>query len=334
MSIWAVSDGRAGIERQSVSLARALAAGATGRTVDIRVVRLAPAGLQTRLRPDLWLNPLAALPADQRRQLVSPWPDVWIATGRRSIAYSRLMRKLSGGRSFVVQIQHPKVDLSAFDLVVPPEHDDLTGENVFPILGPPTWWTDEELGQARRTFAEVADTRPTLLVSLGGDSRTHRLSQAKTEDIAARLRRLAAQGQFLRITVSRRTPVEARERFRALASDVGGRFWESAVRDGPNPYLFWLMDSDAALVTEDSANMLADPAWFGKPIHILRLEGRSDRFDRLHRGFIACGAANWFDGNIYDWKYEPVREAARAAEEILRRLRERRLETEPRGLAV
>ncbi len=81
---------------------------------------------------------------------------------------------------------------------------------------------------------------------------------------------------------------------------------------------------DAALVTEDSANMLLDPAWFAKPIHIMRLDGASPRFDRLHQDLIDRGAARWFEGLIDEWTYKPIREAERAADEIVRLLLARR----------
>ena len=61
--------------------------------------------------------------------------------------------------------------------------------------------------------------------------------------------------------------------------------------------------------------------WFapsGKPIHILPLTGDSPRFDRLHKGFIKRGAARWFDGTLESWAYPPIREAARAADGIVR----------------
>jgi mitochondrial fission protein ELM1 len=69
--------------------------------------------------------------------------------------------------------------------------------------------------------------------------------------------------------------------------------------------------------------MLADPAFFAKPIHILKLEGGSDRFDRLHTGFIDAGAARWFAGEIDTWSYAPIREAERAAAEIRRLIADR-----------
>ena len=199
----------------------------------------------------------------------------------------------------------------------------LTGPNVFPILGSPVWFSNERVAEARQRFAHLAQTDgQKVLVSLGGDSKTHRFTEARATVIEADLRKLAAGRRFW-ITVSRRTPEPIRQRFRKLAGELGAVFWEDESRDGPNPYVAFLSMSDAVLVTEDSANMLADPAFFGKPIHVLKLEGSSPRFDKLHDGFIAQGAARWFTGGIDIWTYPPVREAARAADEIVRLLLQR-----------
>ncbi len=331
-SIWVVSDGRAGIERQALSLARALEAPERQeKLAHIQSdahrdapVQLNPTGWQVPLPADKWPMPLGALPREQRDVFTAPWPDLWIATGRRSIPYSRRMKKWSGGRTLVVQTQDPRTELGAYDLVVPPQHDGLGGVNVFPILGPPTYFATEDVEAAQAQFHELAAQSGTkVLVSIGGDSNTHRMSSAKVVEIEAALRALATQGLALWITVSRRTPEAARDCFRAMAAEVDAVFWESEAVDGTNPYLAFLSLCDAALVTEDSANMLADPAYFGKPTHIIPLEGSSARFDKLHDGFIKRGAAKWFEGEIGLWAYEPVREVERAADEVVRLLLER-----------
>jgi len=329
-SVWCVADGRAGILNQVKALAAALAEPERASKLAhirsdaaSREVILQPKGWQLLLRPDLWPSPITALPDDQAKLLAPPWPDVWLAAGRRSIPYSRMMRQLSGGRTLVVQTQNPKVALSSFDLVVPPQHDSITGPNVFPIVGPPTWFSKERIGDARVRFGHLLETPgQKVLVSLGGDSRTHRMTEAAAARIEADMRAIAT-GRQLWVSVSRRTPEHARDRFRAAAGELGAVFWENEQRDGPNPYVAFLSLCDVALVTEDSANLIADPAFFGKPVHILRLSGQSERFDRLHQGFIDRGAARWFDGALDSWSYTPIREAARAADEIVKQLLQR-----------
>lgn len=325
-SVWVVSDGRIGIERQALSLARATLADPQAAELGLagppRILRLDPSGWRTALRPDLWPAPLAALSPTARSELKPPWPRLWIAAGRRSIAYTLHVRRLAGEACFCVQVQDPRMSPARFDLVVPPQHDRVSGEPVFPILGPPTWFDAEDLNRTKEAFpaSHERGDGPCLLVSVGGASRTHRLTPARTGDICALIARLAAGGARLWITTSRRTPDFARERLRQAAASVEALFWESVERDGPNPYLTWLTHCDAALVTEDSANLIADAAFFARPIHLLRLEGGSKRFDRLHEGFISRGAARWFVDRADAWTYPPVREASRAGAEILRRM--------------
>lgn len=329
-SIWCVADGRAGILNQTLALRAALAEPArAARLEDIRSsahrdtpLILQPQGWQLMLRPDLWPSPLSALPRDQREQMKAPWPDIWIAAGRRSIPYSRLMKKLSGGATLVVQTQNPKVSLGSFDLVIPPEHDGMAAApNVFPIIGPPVWFSQQRIADAQARFAALnAVPGQKVLVSIGGDSKTHKMSDANIAAIEGAIQRLA-EGRSFWITVSRRTPEQARVRFRRLASTLKDAvFWENEERDGPNPYVAFLSMCDVALVTAESANMIADPAFFGKPIYLLKLDGGSPRFDKLHQGFIGQGAARWFTGGLQTWSYDPIREAARAADEIVRRV--------------
>jgi hypothetical protein len=331
-SVWAVADGRAGILNQVKALAAALAE--PERAASLAHIRsdahrseplvLQPEGPQLLLAPDLWPAPLSALPKEQRALLAPPWPDVWIAAGRRSIPYSRMMRRLSGGKTLVVQAQDPRVSLSDFDLVIPPEHDQVAGPNVFPIIGPPTWFSSLRIAEAHVRFgALLGQPGQKVLVSLGGDSKTHRFTEADAAAIEQTLHGLAPGGRQFWITVSRRTPEHVRVRFRQLAASLNAVFWEKEAADGPNPYVAFLSLCDVALVTADSANLIGDPAFFGKPVHILKLEGGSERFDRLHRGFIDRGAARWFDGELGQWTYEPIREAARAANEIMRLMLER-----------
>jgi mitochondrial fission protein ELM1 len=326
-SVWCVADGRAGILNQVKALAAAIAEPERAAKLahirsdaQSREVILQPRGWRLLLRPDLWPSPMAALPDEQAKLLAPPWPDVWLAAGRRSIPYSRMVRQISGGRTMVVQTQHPKVALSSFDLVIPPEHDRIAGANVFPIVGPPTWFAKERVDDARARFGHLLE-KPgqKVLVSLGGDSKTHRMTEAGAARIEADMRAIAPDRQ-LWVSVSRRTPEHARNRFRAVAHELGAAFWENEQRDGPNPYVAFLSLCDAALVTEDSANLIADPAFFGKPVHIVRLTGQSERFDRLHQGFIDRGAARWFEGSLDTWTYAPLREAARAADEIVGQL--------------
>lgn len=330
-SVWAVSDGRAGNAAQVRAVVQAL--GETRRWLRIGHISgeahraeplvLTPRMPWTLLPADKWPSLLSSLPADQRDQLKAPWPTVWIAAGRRSAAFTRAVREWSGGRTLTVQILDPRIPADNFDLLVTPIHDEVDGPNVIRTVGSPSYFSPHAIEEAAQAFADLADERgKSAIVILGGDSRAHTFTEAAAQRLEGQLRALAAQGWRLRITASRRTPDEARARFRKMADEIGAKYW-SGTEDGPNPYIAWLTFSDVAIVTEDSANMLSDAAWHGLPVHIAKLEGRAEKFDKLHDSLISHGAARWFGGTLETWAYAPLREADRVADAIVEKLLER-----------
>lgn len=330
-SVWAVSDGRAGNAAQVRAVLQAL--GDTRRWIQIAHIageahRADPLVLTPRipwrwLPADKWPNPVVALPKDQRDLLGPPWPTVWVAAGRRSAALTRAVRELSGGKTLTVQILDPKISPDNFDLLVTPAHDEVSGPNVIQTIGSPSYFPPDLIEQAGQSFADLADERgKSAIVILGGNSKAHTFTDAAAERLDSQLRTLAGQGWRLRITTSRRTPVQIVARFRAMADEIGAPFW-AGPEDGENPYLAWLVFSDCAIVTEDSANMLSDAAWHNLPIHIARLEGRSEKFDKLHQSLIDHGAARLFGGVLETWTYPALREADRVADAIVAKLLER-----------
>jgi len=330
-SVWAVSDGRAGNAAQVRAVVRAL--GETRRWMQIghiggqahrdTALTLTPRAPWTWLPAGAWPFPKRALPRETRRVLTPPWPNVWIGAGRRTAPYSAAVRAWSGGETLVVHILDARIDPDRFDLLVTPEHDGLEGDNIVSTVGSPSYFSPDEEEDAGNEFAGLADERArTLLVVLGGDSRTHRFTESDGERLVAQLQGVLAEGWRLRITASRRTPAAIIARMRDFADLYGAQFWADP-DDGPNPYLAWLIFSDAALVTEDSANMLSDAAYHGLPLHIVPLTGQHAKFNRLHDSLIARGCARWFDGHVETWTYPPLREADRVADRIVGALLER-----------
>ena len=294
-----------------------------GEAHKAKPIELTPKGLQPLLPSRMWWSPLSCLPKDQKEIFQPPWPTLWLAAGRKTAPYSRYIKSASGGDTLTVHIMNPQMPLDDFDLVVIPEHDGIEGDNVMQLVGSPTYFAPDTIEDAELAFGDLMDERGfKVVVILGGDSKTHKMTEAVCKDLEAQLTQISADGAKLRIVCSRRTPTHARVRFRAFSERVGARFWESTA-DGANPYLAYLMMSDAAIVTEDSSNMLSDAAYFGLPIHIAKLEGHSGKFTKLHNALVERGMAKWFDGEVSRWKYTPLREIDRVADEIVRRLKER-----------
>ncbi len=312
---WVVTDGRAGIEAQALGLAEAIA---RAMPITVAIKRIKVRAPHRALPRQLWGDPFAHLdPAGDA--LVPPWPDLWIGCGRLSAPFTMAMRAYSPG-AFTVQLQNPRAPPGAFDLIIPPEHDRLAGENVFSIIGSPNRI------EAARARANVLPGLAPLAVLVGGPNRAFRFDMA---DAARLADKLAALSMPLDVTLSRRTPRAAAEILRERLGAVAARFHDPA-RDAAmaNPYPAMLGTARAILVTEDSVNMATEAAATAKPLYILPMRRKpfasASKFDAFHESLCKRGASRVFRGEIEAWIYEPLDETARAATEVIRRWRARR----------
>lgn len=310
LTIWAVSDGRTGIEAQALGLAEAVA---RLRPAEITVKRI---GWKWRLgRLPTRLNPGRAGLLKAGSGIAPPWPDIWIAAGRATLPLSRRMK----GKAFVVQTQDPKGPLEGFDLVIPPAHDELEGPNVFPILGAPNRLNParlaEELARWKDRIKPLPHPRVALIV--GGKSKAFDLPPAQALAIAQEVAAaVEAAGGSLMTSFSRRTPEPARRAMAQVLAKLPGILWDDT---GDNPYFAFLAAADVILVTEDSTNLATDAAATGKPLYVLSLPGGTAKFTRFHADLRARGVARPFTGMIERWSYPPLSETDRAAAEVLRR---------------
>lgn len=316
--IWAVSDGRAGMESQVVGLANAIAA---KRKAQVVVKRVAWKGRIGRL--PWWLNPFPLRALKPESGIVSPWPDIWLAAGRATLPLSIRLKAWSKNTTFVVQTQDPRMPTGLFDLVIPPKHDRLQGENVFPITGSPNGINAKRLKAELARFKKLIDPlpRPRVAVVIGGKSKAHNLSVERAAAIAHEIELpIAQEGGSVMVTFSRRTPDAARALLTARLKHMPGVIWDG---EGENPYFAFLAAADYILVTEDSTNMATDAASTGKPVFIVKMEGESLKFRLFHEDLERLGAARPFGGAFHKWKYPPLAETDRAAAEVLRRYDER-----------
>ncbi len=318
LRIQVLSDGRAGMENQALGLAEAVAR-LTPAEIVIKRVRwrsvfdLLPASLKSPWMLDAASDaPFPAAGAD--------WPALWIATGRATLPLSLAARRLSEGRTFVVQTQDPRLDPSRFDWVVAPAHDGLTGHNVVSVTGSPHRITAEALAHASPPFADRLDAlpHPRVAVLVGGRSKAFDLTPVHAATLADRIAdAVRTAGGSLMLTFSRRTPDEAKAAMTTRLRDLPGWIWDG---EGPNPLFAFLHAADHILVTEDSANMAAEAASTGKPVHILPMTARKapGKFTRLHADLAARGATRPFDGSLETWTYRPLAETERAARAVLK----------------
>jgi uncharacterized protein len=309
---WVVSDGGPGMENEARGLAEAL-------HVPFVIKRVRPRAPWTWLPARAWPRPFASLGSDSDT-LEPPWPDLVIGCGRKSVPLTLAIRKASRGRSFTVQLQHPRVPIRCFDLVVPPNHDRLNGPNVIATRGALHRVTPKLLAEGAVQFAaSVAQLpRPLVAVLIGGSSAYYRLTADTMRRIADDLLALTqSAGCGLMITPSRRTGAEneriLRERLKAAPAII----WDGT---GDNPYFGFLALADFVLVTGDSVAMASEACSTGKPVYIIALPGSGRKFEAFHAELRAGGMTRPFAGKLESWTYLPLDDTAMVAAEIKRRL--------------
>jgi len=318
VTCWAITDGAAGNERQALALARALA-------LEPRVVRIRVRQPWDALAPRLLAGASHAIRDEHGAALAPPWPDLAIGCGRRAALATRLLRECSAGHARTVQILDPRIDSRAFDLVIAPAHDGISGDNVIRSIGAlnpvdHAWLADGRARFAR--FAALPGPRTSVLV--GASNRAQRLDAAYFSALLDRLEAWHASdgGSFL-VSVSRRTPRAVTESLRGAFANLPGMFWSSDA-DGENPYAGLLAWADRLVVTPDSVNMLSEACATGKPVYTYAPRAIGGKLAAFHAELAASGHLRALGDETPRPQPPPLAETAAIAELVRARWRSTR----------
>jgi hypothetical protein len=299
-----LADPRAGTAAQALGIAEAL--GRPFRTVPLAWGPLARLPLR-------WAT-LAGLAPAARAGFTPPWPRLVISAGRRSAPVALWLRA-RGAR--LVHCMRPGFAADRFDLLVLGRHDaPKPAANVLPILGATHRVSAARLAAARAGFADLAALpSPRVGLLLGGPVR----GEGMAPDVAVAIgRQVAGFAGGVMASASRRTGAAATE---ALAATLAGgphRLYRWG-DPPPNPYLGFLAQAEALVVTGDSVSMLSEALAAGVPLLVADPGGLGRRHRRLVDSLVAAGAANWLGGELAPAAAASLDETARVAAEIVRR---------------
>jgi uncharacterized protein len=313
METWIITDGKIGTEKQCLALAELIGVKAKVKTISAKFP-------WSFLPPAFWVNPLAALDEKSQEQLKEPWPDLIIAASRLAAAPVAFLKKMLGKKITTIFMQNPYINLNAFDVVIAPRHDGLSGKNLISIQGALHNVTPAILKKEGAKWSRILPKdfpRPWVSILLGGNSRHHTMDLDTMEYYGAQLRHLAQRTPMsFFITASRRTPPEAVQAFKTALGDSHVFLWNGL---GENPYYGFLALGDFILVTNDSVSMLSEAASAGKPLYSLALEGGSRRLDKFYESLIEQGICRPFAGELESWENKAID----SREDILQQLRKK-----------
>lgn len=269
---WILSDGKQGHLSPMIGVADAL--GLQSEIKDVPRIR----AIDHIMWPIMALFGASRVRAG-RPPLTPPYPDLCIASGRRTIRYLRMVKEASPD-TFCVYFMDPRSARAGADVVISQHHDGLSGENVVQVRTAPHRFSAATLERARREArAELtALPRPRVAVLIGGDSRHHHFKRSDIARLSAAVDDLAGTGAGLMITLSRRTPPTLAQAIEALAGRDNVYLWDGS---GENPLTEFLALADQIVVTGDSISMMGEATATGRPIHIFSPSGGHRKFDRF-----------------------------------------------------
>ncbi|CAI8616249.1 unnamed protein product [Vicia faba] len=269
-------------------------------------------------------------------------PLLVVACGRDTISTASSIKSLASQNVFVVQIQHPRLHLNRFDMVITPKHDyyPLTpqGQEQVPRLirswitprDPPdshvvlttgalhqidftairsaaATWHDE--------FAHVH--RPLLAVNIGGPTRNCRYGGDLAKQLVASLLSVLTSCGSVRISFTEKTPQKVAN---IITKELGNNpkvyIWDG---QGPNPHMGHLAWADAFVVTADSVSMISEACSTGKPVYVVGSERCKWKFAEFHKSLRERGVVRAFTGSediSESWSYPPLNDTADAANRV------------------
>lgn len=312
-SVWVLADDRAGNVNQALGVAEALAL--PFEVKRLRYSRLAMLPNFVRGASTLGLT------EESVEGLTPPWPSVVIGAGRRVAPVARWIKRMAGGRAFLVQVMYPgglgPGAIGEFNLIAVPRHD--TFKEILPtvlrITGAPHRVTQERLDREAEAWRDRFDgyPRPFLSVLVGGATKNRPFGPREAADLTDKLRQMQAEtGGTLLVTTSRRTPPQA---LALIEKTLPQPMWLYKVGDaGENPYFGLLALADAVVVTGDSVSMCSEACATQGPVFIHAPEGfAAPKHARLHAELYRLGYARPFTGTFQDWTHPPLNAAREVA---------------------
>ncbi|MEO1251700.1 MAG: mitochondrial fission ELM1 family protein [Pseudomonadota bacterium] len=308
-TIWRLTDGKVGDRVQCAGVAAALGG-------EAKEMIIAPAPVFAWAAP--W-GPIDWRHAPDRpgSPIAPPFPDILIASGRRAAPYARVVKKESGGRTFVAFLKDPRVTASFADLIWTPAHDKRRGAKVFTTLTAPHGLAAAIRDWAVKAPAATADLPgPILGLVLGGPSGGARYDLSAADQLCDEVAKAMGAFGSIAVTPSRRTPKLFEARVRECLSVFPGFVWEGS---GRNPYLEILGRGDALIVAGDSHNMVSEAAASSAGVYVWRPEGMAKKLRWFLDAMKEKGRVRDFAGDATPFDAESMDATREIADEIRRR---------------
>ena len=241
----------------------------------------------------------------------SEMPDLIISCGRKSVIPSILLKK-KNPKIFTIHIQDPKVSFKNFDAIIAPEHDNLSGDNVYSSKGAIHYITESEIKKAEPYLTNKIKSQKLVSLILGGPNKYYSFNKDQLIEIFNEIKsKFISKGYKVIVIPSMRTPKISIE----LATKELGASGYVVNSVDKQAYLSALALADNVIVTCDSTSMISEAATSGKPIFVAYMKPKKNnyRFKKFYRLFNEIGITRDLGDQIESWTYNKLNEAERIA---------------------
>ena len=247
--------------------------------------------------------------------------DVIISCGGKSVIPSIYLKKNSTKKIINIHVQDPKVNLNNFSYVISPEHDGLSGKNVFSTKGAIHYLTKEEIDNHSYYLKNKLKTdKKYFLLILGGPTKHYDYSNKNILNIFNLFNDLVKKNNLQGIVVpSMRTPKNIIE----LSKNKLNTNSLIIDRVDKKAYLSALSLAKYIVITCDSTSMISEAALTGKPIYVADIPSKKDdnRIKKFRELFTQLNIIKKLDTKLETWNYENLDETNRIANIIKQKIK-------------
>ena len=235
---------------------------------------------------------------------------VVISCGRKSVIPSLALKKKYKEKIFTIHIQDPKVSIDKFDLIICPEHDNLTGENVIKTTGAIHYLSEKEISKESNYLKIDKENKKIIAFIIGGPNKYYTYSDKEINFLFNKIKSIFTRDKYKLVVIpSYRTPSDIiKKTFNSFGHD------HMVIKDvDKKAYLSALSISDYIVVTCDSTSMISEAAITGKPIYVAQMNSSKNnlRFQKFFSQFKQLNIIKDLTDKIDLWSYSKLDEVNR-----------------------